>query len=292
MVFGAHRLPFGNAAGNQLSKTVTTGSMQDPVVDAFLQYFGLRPARAPSRDELAALGQAFSRLPYENLSKLVAKHDRAGEARRRLPMRVLEEHLSLGAGGTCFALTALFLRVLTALGYQARAALCDTRHRPDNHCAVIITLPEGEYLLDPGYLIFEPIPLFGAERQSLPSHVALDGDAARDDRIITLSTYQKQRYRLKRQVITRERFFAVWDDSFDWTMMRNVHVSAALGSGYAYLHGHKLRVTTLAQRHNENLKGRQPDVLSARFGLDRDLVERAYTIVAREREPSTEPTDE
>lgn len=43
--------------------------MDNRAVDDFLQHFRIRPQRG-GRDLLHELGHAFSRLPYENISKL------------------------------------------------------------------------------------------------------------------------------------------------------------------------------------------------------------------------------
>ncbi len=219
----------------------------DRVAEAFLDHFDLRP-RARDRQTLEAIGAAFARLPYENLSKVLRKHDEQTEqtggasARRRLPQRVFDEHLALGAGGTCFALTRLFSAVLTRLGYRSRVALCDTSR--------------GEARLE---------------------RVA-------DDRY-ELYTYGRRRYELKLAKVDMARFEAVWDASFDWTMMNGVHVCAAdEDGGYAYLHGHKLRLQGVADKRTLNLRGREVDELATRFGLAPALIERAYQLVERARD--------
>src|SRR5690606_18806834 len=85
---------------------------------------------------LRSLLSALSALPYENLSKIVARHEGGATGKTRegilsFPASWLEDHARTGLGGTCFALTHwLKLRL------DARA-----------------------WLLDLGYLIFEPIPL-------------------------------------------------------------------------------------------------------------------------------------
>ncbi len=261
----------------------------DRVAEAFLDHFDLRP-RARDRQTLEAIGAAFARLPYENLSKVLRKHDEQTEqtggasARRRLPQRVFDEHLALGAGGTCFALTRLFSAVLTRLGYRSRVALCDTSHLVDGHCALLV---DGggptPLLLDPGYLLHWPLPLEGAsEGEAARGEARLERVA--DDRY-ELYTYGRRRYELKLAKVDMARFEAVWDASFDWTMMNGVHVCAAdEDGGYAYLHGHKLRLQGVADKRTLNLRGREVDELATRFGLAPALIERAYQLVERARD--------
>ncbi len=247
--------------------------------DAFCDHFGVRPQR-PDRDLLHELGHLFSRLPYENLTKLIKKHRfPPGPIRRRLPDEVLAEHLTHGAGGTCFALTHLFASVLERLKFQCFPVLCDTRHRPDNHCALIVLLDSEPHLVDPGYLLHEPVPL--ASTADGAARVALvPGDpvgAAYD-----LYTYGTRRYRVKMEAVRAEKFFAVWDASFEWTMMNGVHLCSAAGDGYAYVHNHKLCLRD-GQARTLNIRGSESSVLARRFGIDPEVIEQAYQVVAAAR---------
>lgn len=247
--------------------------------EAFVDHFGISP-KAADRDLLVALGAAFAALPYENLTKLIRKYERAAaEDPRRLPAEVMGEHLALGAGGTCFSLTRLFAAVLARFGYRSRPVLCDMRNRPDNHCALLVESDSGPLLLDPGYLLHEPVPLQQGELRKPDSRIVRAGEGAFD-----LITYGTFRYRLKTAQVNAERFDAVWRDSFDWTMMNDVHLSRAEGGGYAYVHGHKVRLKTERGKENLNIRGREAEALAWRFGLDQSLVEHAYTLVAASRE--------
>ena len=111
-------------------------------------------------DVLTATAQAFARLPFENLTKIIkdAESGRVAEA-RRTPAEVLADHWNFGAGGTCFALTSTMLHLVRGLGFDAEPILADRRYGADTHSAFLVWLEGKPHLLDPGYLIVKPLPL-------------------------------------------------------------------------------------------------------------------------------------
>jgi arylamine N-acetyltransferase len=243
-----------------------------------LDHFGIVPRRA-DRDLLAELGHAFSALPYENLTKLVKKHRcPPGPLRRRAPREVIEDHAALGSGGTCFALTELFASVLKRVGLHSHPVLCRTRQRPDGHCALLVQVGDAPCLIDPGYLIHEPMPLTGDDRTG-PVRLEVVAEGALD-----LYTYGRWRYRVDLAPAPRDRFLAAWDASFDWSMMRGVHLCTADTEGYTYLNGSKLCQRGGGRSGSLNLRGREAEELHCRYGLDPDLVATAYRLVASQRD--------
>ncbi|MDX9999864.1 MAG: arylamine N-acetyltransferase [Polyangia bacterium] len=238
------------------------------------------------QDLLWEVGEAFARLPYENLTKILKKvAEPPGPARRRLPWEVVLDHAERGTGGTCFSLTETFLAVLERLGYSCRPVLCDMRAGRDSHSAVWIELPEGPHLMDPGYLLHQPLPLLpGATSERATSVGVVRVTGSKDGETFELTSGGKHRYRLKAAAVSRERFLALWDASFDWSHMGNLHLSRATDGGYAYLHGHRLRLQREVGRENVNLVGRLPVELSARFGLAPAVVAEAEAALSLLRE--------
>lgn len=146
------------------SSVSDVGPFGDPTarLAAFRRHFGLSASRAGPAREVRDVARAFARIPYENLTKILAvarAGGAAGAPPRRGPATVLAEHVAFGAGGTCFSLTALLLDLLRAAGHEAVPVLADRRYGPDTHCAVLVTLDGDPHLLDPGYLITDPVPL-------------------------------------------------------------------------------------------------------------------------------------
>jgi arylamine N-acetyltransferase len=175
---------------------------------------------------LTSAAQAFSRLPFENLTKII-KEAEAGrvEEARRTPAEVLADHWNLGAGGTCFALTSTMLHLVRGLGFQAEPILADRRYGADTHSAFLVWLDGKPHLLDPGYLIVQPLPVPTAHdvRIVTPFNELLlvpkNGGAK-----VELYTRQDQQttYRLtfKTAPVDAGEFLRAWDVSFDADMMR------------------------------------------------------------------------
>ena len=68
---------------------------------------------------LERLVQAFSKLPYENISKIIKLSDHLeDEDQIRLPEEVVEGHLTEGLGGTCFSLTFALQSILAQNGFS------------------------------------------------------------------------------------------------------------------------------------------------------------------------------
>ncbi len=254
--------------------------MEPQAADIFCDHFAVRTAGRDA-EVLADVGAALARLPYENLTKLIKKQRfPAGPERRRLPLEVMTDHLAAGAGGTCFALTHLLGDVLHRLGLEGWPVLCDTPHRPENHCATVVVCGGREYLLDPGYLVFEPVPL-DLEREGSGSHRLQLKPVSSDE--VELWTFGKLRYRFRRRAVSAARFEAAWDASFDWTMMRGAHLCVPHGDGYAYMHNRTLCLRGGAERGNVSLRGREGEELSHRFGLGAEIVSEAFAVVDRLR---------
>jgi hypothetical protein len=135
--------------------------------------------------------------------------------------------------------------------------------------------------MDPGYLLHRPLPLApgrSTERSTGVGQVRLVG--APDGATYDLFSGGQHRYRLKAASVTPARFLALWEASFDWTHMGNLHLSRATDGGYAYLHGHRLRLQRADGRENVNLRGHLAEELSARFGLAPEVVARAEAALA------------
>ncbi|HLP40517.1 MAG TPA: hypothetical protein VK465_03335 [Fibrobacteria bacterium] len=112
-----------------------------------------------------ALLRDLSALPYENLSKIVAFHEggggdlRAVERALDLSSDWLAHTRATGAGGTCFALTWWLALRMREQGFASAFLLADKGRGRAVHCGLRFPWEGRDYLLDPGYMIFEPLPL-------------------------------------------------------------------------------------------------------------------------------------
>ena len=236
-------------------------------------------------DLLEEVARVFSRLPYENLTKLIRKHrEHGGPSRFRLPSDVVGEHLGQGAGGTCFSLSCLFGVSLAALGVSSYPVLAQMRSRRAMHCGLVVPLGDERFLLDPGYLVFRPLrlqPTGRTEGVAGAGKVALIGE--REGDAYHLESGGRWRYSFRDRPMTVEAFLKLWDESFNWPMMNNIHLSRAVEGGFLYARGHKVRRNLRGETSNENIRPRHTEALEEYFQISRSLAEEALRIVAESR---------
>jgi arylamine N-acetyltransferase len=213
--------------------------VNSPLLRQFLKVHGVDGIQSPV-EMLTEVARAFSRLPFENLTKII-KYAGAGrvEAARRTPGEVLGDHWKLGAGGTCFALTSAMLHLVRALGFQAEPILANRRYGDDTHSALLVWIDGKPHLLDPGYLIVKPLPIptAGEVRIATPFNQLIlrtQGGGAK----VELHTLQEKRttYRLtfKAAPVDAGEFLRAWDASFEADMMGYPVLSRLVGDQQVY----------------------------------------------------------
>ena len=207
------------------------------------------------------------------------------EEARRAPAEVLADHWSLGAGGTCFALTSTMLHLVRALGWQAEPILADRRFGNDTHSALVVWIDGKPHLLDPGYLIVKPLPLPTSGEIIIPTPfnrlilTAKDGGAK-----VELQTVQQnqQTYRLtfKTAPVDAGEFLRAWDVSFDADMMRYPVLSRVVGDRQLYLQKQHLMIRAA---HRTETVEVTPDRLIAeiarQFQIAPELVAKALSVL-------------
>jgi hypothetical protein len=260
-------------------------SSLDPLLSRFLLHCGFSPHGSPSA-LLANTLSAFSRIPYENLSKIVRHADTLGGRHKESAEELICGFIERGSGGTCFPLTHTLVYFLRALQYKAHPILADRRYGQDTHCAVMFRDPlEGWQLLDPGYLIFSPciIPDSGSlHYELLLSSIELRLlEQSRLELYTTaldVSGSLRSRYRLtyKLAPVDPAEFARAWDRSFDWEMMTYPIVSAIREESLIYLQKDSLLVRSRNTTTRVALTDEQiVTELATRLGVSKDVVSRA-----------------
>jgi arylamine N-acetyltransferase len=235
---------------------------------------------------LTQLCAAFAAVPYENLTKIVKyAHCRTPAAARRAPQEVLHDYEHYRAGGTCFSLTATLLHLVRALGYRADPILADRRYGADTHCALLVWMNDQPCLLDPGYLIVEPIPLLSPattvtvntrfnQLELVPSAV---------DRLELSTIHQgNRRYRLTFKIAPADgsAFLQAWNASFQWESMHYPVLSRVTESEQLYLRDTHLQKRTSTTVEREVVAAHE---LAARivqvFGVRHDVVQAALDVL-------------
>lgn len=255
----------------------------------FLRHAGIAPAR-PDLAYLTKLACAFSILPYENLTKIV----RAGEMedpedKPRMPDVVFADHIDLGAGGTCFSLTHFFRTVLAFAGYAAAPVMCDRSYGPDTHCALVVKLASARYLVDPGYLMQEPllIPEAGESVQRASAGTVRLRRLGRTSQLLLVTERGGQRrirYRLKDRVVADARFREFWIDSFGWAQMRHLCVSRQTHEGQIFMRDGMVRLVGGARKQQDRIHANACAEIERWFGIDANIAARAEEAVRMIRE--------
>lgn len=244
----------------------------------------------PDRELLAKLTRAFGRLPYENFTKVLrAAEYQSLEQRLRTPEIVLEDHVALGAGGTCFSLTNFFRAVLHHAGFVADPVLCDRSYGPETHCALMVPLEGSLYLVDPGYLLEEPLLI--PDRGESVQRTATGTVQLRrlgESRQLLLITNQggkrRIRYRMRDIPSSEERFRARWVDSFDWAMMRHLCISRVTEQGQLYVRDQALRMIRPEGVGTASVRTSFEHEVERHFGIDPRIVAQAREAVQKLKE--------
>lgn len=260
----------------------------DESVRDFLRLVMVAPTR-PTIEFLGRVMRAFQRLPFENITKIL-RYNNFGvkklEDAMRTPDIVLSDHIDFGTGGTCFSLTFFFQQVLEFLGYKVYPVMCDRSYGPNTHCALIGEVDGKKHLIDPGYLMQEPLllPDIGSSSQRTPfNNVVLRrlGDTTQYTLVTEQAGSSKLRYRLRGVPLTEEEFKKFWLDSFSWPMMHHICVTKIEENGQLFVRDNNLRYNTIEKKGGEKIKRGYDEIISKTFRIDKKLIEEAKSLIAK-----------
>jgi arylamine N-acetyltransferase len=264
-------------------------------VRIFLKHFDISPRRHPTMTLLREVLAGFSHLPYENLSKII-KFWRYGESetqRLRLPEEVIDDHLRSHLGGTCFSLTFFLQTILVHHGFACYPVMGDMRAGRNIHCALVVRLEGERYLVDPGYLLRQPMALDPAKPRLY--HTEFTGVELRFDPpngVYEVFTFNRQemkwRYRFADRPTPPEEFLHHWQASFHRNSMHGLCLTRAAEDELIFIHKDFMRVTSLEGKRNVSIKHNYHAAIHQLFGIAPEYVEQALAALrenmARERE--------
>lgn len=261
--------------------------------DAALRFLQLHreKQRGPSLAALGRIPRAFARLPYENLSKIIhfSQSRDLGVPEIRLPETVFAEHAEHKLGGACFSLTFFLQSILNAVGFACYPVMADMRAGRNVHCALVALLEGRRYLLDPGYLLTQPMELRQASMRHLEPHTGIelryDRKADRYDLFTFDHRGSKWRYCFVDRPVAPETFLRHWLASFNGNGMRGLCLSKRIDGGLLFVNRTFMRETTFNGRHNFNIKHSFHATIYERFGIDAQVVEQAQAALALNRRP-------
>ena len=237
---------------------------------------------------MLALCARLSDITYENLTKILHLQASGSQTQAQAQENALQQDLDhwMG-GGTCFSLTWHLYRSLSDLGLSPRLLMGHKRVARNVHCALSFPFEGYTWFCDPGYLIFDPLPIPAAPplgpgwnfHPLKPNWVRLEHSAGGLGLWTGSGTEKpKLRFEFPLQGVEEEEFHSHWLSSFSAEMM-NYPVLNRLdrekGIQYYYQKGNLLvRDSQGSQMRALAPEGRL-EVLEATFGLPRSLLEQA-----------------
>ena len=248
-------------------------------IDDVLEALDLSRAE-PGSGFLEALFVRFNaRVPFENASKILRDAEVPDfDVKPRTPDVFWADHLERGAGGTCFARVAAFDALVGALGFRARRVLGRVRNDFD-HAALLVETPSGEVIADVGFPLPALLPArpglvetaLGGMRSAATGrgwHVAFEGGVPEGSREIEIFG----------PAVTEEEFLQRWRSTFrrPALFLKEVSLRADRGNRAVSFARGEVRVDDLHSRLRVPLPAPRDAALSELFGVDRDLLARAF----------------
>ena len=256
------------------------------IFSSFLERVAIDPAHDRGEFLLQKLCAAFSCIPYENLTKIIKTDSviSSGSA-KRLPDEVLRDYLRYGSGGTCFSLTAAFIAVLSALGFEAHPILADRHYGLDTHCALLFSHEAELLLLDPGYLIHTPTRLpTGAPVRISNGFNRIEltpSDAGARVELHTIANNSRRlRLTYKVKPVDGPAFVRAWERSFAWEMMTYPVLTRYSQGTHYYLQGKTLRIRNAdGSRKHQLSSAEEQAFISRSLGIDNRIISQAFSLV-------------
>jgi hypothetical protein len=171
--------------------------------------------------------------------------------------------------------------------------MADMRAGRNIHCA-LITLFEGvKYLVDPGYLLRQPMALDPSKPRLYRTE--LTGVELRFDPLAAayeVFTFNRQemkwRYRFVDRPTPAEEFLQHWQASFHRNSMHGFCLTSATQEELIYIHKDFMRITSLEGKRNVPIKQNYHETIAQLFGIAPEYVEQAQAALrenmARERD--------
>lgn len=269
----------------------------------------------------------LSKVTYENLTKIIRLNKTgSSSAAQKLDDSFQNDVDAWMGGGTCFSMTWYLFQSLRDMGLKPRLVMGHKRKERNIHCALVLpdetpeesslasnpmscrtsfgigcTVPAKEYLFDPGYLIFEPLPIplpqpFGTGatvfplvpncvrlvRPTMESMELWTGGALQDNGNLTAP--MKLRFDYPLEGVSVEEFKQHWNESFYREMM-NYPVLNRLdrekGIQYYYQKGNLVTRDANGSRMERIDPSLRVETLSRIFGLSPELVQNALGILEK-----------
>ena len=249
----------------------------------FLERFRFEGTK-PSLEHIAEVSRFFSRLPYENISKILKSEQAVGASRLRLPDELTHDHFAWHLGGTCFSLTYFLNGIYTLLGYKTQPLICHLNWGENTHSAVAIQFAGSRYLVDPGYMIFRPLPLRKSNVEArISSETGLSLRFDEDNGEYAVYTYRKgqfvRRYRFMDTPVSWEQFASYWENSFQLPGMDDLTLTRVEGNEMIFVQGDYVKITSPESVKKIRENNQAERVIKDRFRIPIEKLEEARFVL-------------
>jgi len=259
----------------------------DEAARIFLDHAGV----PPGAHDMAFLRQVtfgFSRIPYENISKII-KVAESGNAREalRLPTEVALDHIEKGFGGTCFSLTFFLERVLRSLGFDVYKVMADMNSGKNVHCLAIVQSMGTKYMIDPGYALYEVIRLPETNTRVTCPHAVVEvvnAGAGKFSLWTEDASGRKWRYAFRDDPVDEADFERHWIESFAKPTLHNICLTRMTPRGHIYLRKDFFKFTSRESIDKRKVKQGVERLIQEEFGIGGDFTRAAHKILAARRE--------
>jgi arylamine N-acetyltransferase len=237
---------------------------------------------------LTEIQKKFCRIPYENITKIIKSFELSDpELKFRYPQELIDDHIKFATGGTCFSLVYYLRQILDEMGFLCETCMADMNYGANIHCAIVVTLGDERFLVDPGYLITSPVKLPVAApviHETSSNSLRIESCGTHYNVHTIEHGQQKWRYRLKMNPVNKELFKKFWNESFSYNMMNSLMISRADENSRLYFRKNRFSQISRRGKHNTNVQGQEAEFARKVFGFDRALVHRALKILEEKRE--------
>jgi len=195
----------------------------------------------------------------------------------------MADHAESNLGGTCFSLTCFLHAILSQCGFLCYPVIAHMQRMPNSHCALVLLMNRQKYLIDPGYLLNQPLQMNkDASRLYRTQHTGVETVFNADDENFYLYTFNKTnkkfRYKFCDAPLSMQQFLKHWWDSFYWPGMRGICLTKVNQNGMVYVHNDYVQV----QNEQGKQKGHVQDVhllIRETFHIEPEWIERAQAAI-------------
>jgi arylamine N-acetyltransferase len=247
----------------------------------FFEHFSISHGE-PEMEMLQDILARFARLPYENLTKIIAKFSIDDPTlRMRSPEQVIDGFIKNYTGGTCFSLTWCLGSILAESGFRCYPVMADMK-RVNIHCALIVHAGEKKFLADPGYLLGGAIGLTGSPVLIDTSFGKVElrpGGSASCDLYTVTGSERKWRYRVRTTPVSKALFFRYWQESFSLSTMNSLKLTRLTDKGHLYIKDDNLRYRLGDRKISENIGQDLYSRIEREFGIPPEITSRAHQFI-------------